>query len=174
MLVNGKWTEDWQPVQKADEKGRFVRQTSSFRHWITPDGAPGPTGEGGFADRALASADIAQAIRQMLCAAVDTYTQEGRPRGCLVVSAANSVAAENAPVLAWLAEHRRQRTESIIQRLQAASDAGQLVEGSNVRALGNCYATLLHGISIQARDGVSKAELLEAVDVALGLLPLPD
>ncbi|MFY8100009.1 MAG: ATP-binding cassette domain-containing protein, partial [Allorhizobium sp.] len=48
MLVNGKWTEDWQPVQKADEKGRFVRQTSSFRHWITPDGSAGPTGEGGF------------------------------------------------------------------------------------------------------------------------------
>lgn len=48
MLVDGKWTEDWQPVQKADEKGRFVRQTSSFRNWITPDGSPGPTGTGGF------------------------------------------------------------------------------------------------------------------------------
>lgn len=48
MLVDGKWVADWQPVQKADEKGRFVRQTSSFRNWITPDGAPGPTGEGGF------------------------------------------------------------------------------------------------------------------------------
>jgi glutathionyl-hydroquinone reductase len=48
MLVNGKWVADWQPVQKADEKGRFVRQTSSFRNWITPDGSRGPTGEGGF------------------------------------------------------------------------------------------------------------------------------
>ncbi|MDH3665954.1 MAG: glutathione S-transferase C-terminal domain-containing protein [Paracoccaceae bacterium] len=49
MLIDGKWTEDWQPVQKADEKGRFIRQVSSFRNWITPDGRPGPTGEGGFA-----------------------------------------------------------------------------------------------------------------------------
>lgn len=48
MLVDGKWIENWQPVQKADKDGRFVRQTSSFRNWITPDGAPGPTGEGGF------------------------------------------------------------------------------------------------------------------------------
>lgn len=48
MLVNGKWTENWQPIQNKDEKGRFVRQTSSFRNWITPDGRPGPTGEGGF------------------------------------------------------------------------------------------------------------------------------
>ena len=48
MLKDGKWIEDWQPVQKADEKGRFVRQVSGFRNWITPDGRPGPTGEGGF------------------------------------------------------------------------------------------------------------------------------
>ena len=49
MLVNGKWSANWQPVQSTDDKGGFVRQTSSFRHWVTPDGAAGPTGEGGFA-----------------------------------------------------------------------------------------------------------------------------
>ena len=48
MLVNGVWQENWQPVQAKDEDGRFIRQTSSFRHWITPDGQPGPTGKGGF------------------------------------------------------------------------------------------------------------------------------
>ncbi|NVB39132.1 glutathione S-transferase C-terminal domain-containing protein [Pseudenhygromyxa sp. WMMC2535] len=48
MLVDGRWTRDWDPYQKNDAKGRFVRQRSSFRSWITPDGSPGPTGEGGF------------------------------------------------------------------------------------------------------------------------------
>jgi len=48
VLVNGKWTEDWQPVQATDAKGGFVRQTSSFRNWITLDGSAGPTGEAGF------------------------------------------------------------------------------------------------------------------------------
>ncbi|MBB5576887.1 MULTISPECIES: glutathione S-transferase family protein [Rhizobium] len=52
MLVSGKWMEDWQPVQAKDEKGGFVRQTSSFRNWVTLDGRPGPTGEGGFAAEA--------------------------------------------------------------------------------------------------------------------------
>ncbi|MCB1360656.1 MAG: glutathione S-transferase family protein [Rhodobacter sp.] len=52
MLVDGRWMENWQPVQKADGKGRFVRQVSSFRNWITPDGSAGPTGEGGFAAEA--------------------------------------------------------------------------------------------------------------------------
>lgn len=48
MLVNGKWTANWQPVQAKDDQGRFVRQVSSFRNWVTADGAPGPTGTGGF------------------------------------------------------------------------------------------------------------------------------
>jgi glutathionyl-hydroquinone reductase len=48
MLVNGVWQENWQPVQAKDEQGRFIRQASTFRNWITPDGAPGPTGRGGF------------------------------------------------------------------------------------------------------------------------------
>jgi len=48
MLVNGAWTGDWQPVQAKDSAGRFVRQTSSFRHWVTPDGAAGPSGDAGY------------------------------------------------------------------------------------------------------------------------------
>lgn len=48
MLVNGKWTTNWQPVQAKDAQGRFVRQVSSFRNWITADGSPGPTGTAGF------------------------------------------------------------------------------------------------------------------------------
>ena len=48
MLIDGKWTSDWQPVQATDAKGGFVRQTSSFRSWVTPDGQAGPTGHGGF------------------------------------------------------------------------------------------------------------------------------
>ncbi|WP_342345822.1 hypothetical protein [Shewanella dokdonensis] len=52
MLVNGKWTEDWQPVQATDKQGGFVRQRSSFRHWVTPDGTAGVTGDAGFAAEA--------------------------------------------------------------------------------------------------------------------------
>ena len=33
----------------AASDGRFHRAETSFRNWITPDGAPGPSGEGGFA-----------------------------------------------------------------------------------------------------------------------------
>src|SRR5262249_52856743 len=46
--VDGKWSDAWRPVSSTDAKGGFVRQVSAFRNWITPDGAAGPTGEGGF------------------------------------------------------------------------------------------------------------------------------
>lgn len=48
MLVNGQWYKDFHPVQAEDGEGGFVRQASVFRNWITPDGSPGPSGEGGF------------------------------------------------------------------------------------------------------------------------------
>lgn len=35
MLVNGKWQQNWHPVQAKDEKGGFVRQQSSFRNRIS-------------------------------------------------------------------------------------------------------------------------------------------
>ena len=48
MLVNGEWVSNWQPVQAKDSEGRFIRQASRFRNFITPDGGPGVTGDGGF------------------------------------------------------------------------------------------------------------------------------
>ena len=45
MLVNGTWDADWQPIQSADDDGRFIRQTSTFRDWITTNGEPGPDGQ---------------------------------------------------------------------------------------------------------------------------------
>jgi putative glutathione S-transferase len=48
MLVNGKWTANWHPVQATDKQGGFVRQISGFRNFVTPDGSAGPSGMGGF------------------------------------------------------------------------------------------------------------------------------
>ena len=48
MLTNGQWAQDFQPVHDTDEEGGFVREDAGFRNWITADGRPGPSGEGGF------------------------------------------------------------------------------------------------------------------------------
>ena len=48
MLIDGKWSGKWHPYQAKDGKGRFLRGESQFRNWITDDGSPGRSGEGGF------------------------------------------------------------------------------------------------------------------------------
>jgi hypothetical protein len=48
MLVDGKWSKAFDPLQGSDSDGRFLRNTSVFRNWITPDGGAGPGGAGGF------------------------------------------------------------------------------------------------------------------------------
>lgn len=129
------------------------------------------SGAGCFADRALAEESLVrEAISRMLRDAVATYTEPSRPQGCMVVMAATNFAQENEEVAAWLAVHRRQRTQSIINRLQRAMDEGELRQDADVQALGDFYATQLHGISVQARDGISRSRLLAAAAAAIGVL----
>jgi putative glutathione S-transferase len=45
-LIEGRWSTDWYDTSKTG--GRFVRAAAPYRNWITPDGRPGPSGEGGF------------------------------------------------------------------------------------------------------------------------------
>ncbi|MFV0360033.1 glutathione S-transferase family protein [Tropicimonas sp.] len=47
LLIDGKWHDRWYDTDKTG--GRFIRSEAAFRNWITPDGQPGQTGEGGFA-----------------------------------------------------------------------------------------------------------------------------
>jgi putative glutathione S-transferase len=46
-LEDGVWRE--KPLTPRTRDGRFHRVESVFRNWITRDGAPGPSGRGGFA-----------------------------------------------------------------------------------------------------------------------------
>ncbi len=48
MLVEGVWEQDPPQGLSMQKDGRFVRSDSVFRNWITADGSPGPSGEGGF------------------------------------------------------------------------------------------------------------------------------
>ena len=46
LLIDGVWHDQWYDTKSTE--GRFVRQASQFRNWVTPDGRPGLTGKSGF------------------------------------------------------------------------------------------------------------------------------
>lgn len=130
-------------------------------------------GEGGFADRAFAEEPTAiAAIERIFREGIELYTRKGGPRGCMVVSAATNCASENGRIRAWLEEHRRHRTASIIKRLKKAVQEGELSNDIDPQQTGDLCAALLHGISVQARDGVSRERLLSIIpSVTLLLRP---
>ncbi|SPJ30066.1 glutathione S-transferase family protein [Falsiruegeria mediterranea] len=47
LLIDGTWHDQWYDTKSHD--GAFKRSAAQFRNWITADGAPGPSGDGGFA-----------------------------------------------------------------------------------------------------------------------------
>ena len=46
VLVDGVWHDTWDDTKSTG--GKFERSQAKFRNWITADGAPGPSGSGGF------------------------------------------------------------------------------------------------------------------------------
>jgi glutathionyl-hydroquinone reductase len=46
LFVDGVWQSQW--YDTAATGGRFVPTEPIFRNWVTPDGSPGPSGQGGF------------------------------------------------------------------------------------------------------------------------------
>ena len=52
LLDDGVWRDIPRSTDTKKTGGQFVRKPSQFRNWITADGSPGPSGEGGFAAEA--------------------------------------------------------------------------------------------------------------------------
>lgn len=46
LLVEGQWRDEWYDTDAS--AGRFEREASGFRHWVTKDGSKGLSGVGGF------------------------------------------------------------------------------------------------------------------------------
>lgn len=45
LLVEGRWQDQW---YESSKDGAFQREQAKRRNWVTVDGRPGPSGEGGF------------------------------------------------------------------------------------------------------------------------------
>ncbi|MFZ4878141.1 TetR/AcrR family transcriptional regulator [Janthinobacterium sp. Mn2066] len=174
------WTRGYEGVSMADlvaalgiASARIYAAFGSKEQLFREAVASYEAGEGAFAVHALAASLPARdAVARMLADAVLLYTRSGQPQGCMVVTAATNTSAENAGIADWLAQHRRARTQSLIDRLREAQGAGELREGTDVQALGDYYAALLHGLSVQARDGIPAARLLALIAPAMAPLDL--
>ncbi|MFJ6689423.1 TetR/AcrR family transcriptional regulator [Streptomyces sp. NPDC091294] len=125
---------------------------------------------GSFGDRALAEEPTARAgIERMLREAAVEYTAPGRPHGCLVIHAAAN--CSTAEVEESLRERRNANIAAIERRIGADVADGVLPPDTDAAALARYTGAMIQGMSQQARDGASRAELEALAEIALAVWP---
>jgi AcrR family transcriptional regulator len=119
--------------------------------------------------RALREEPTARAaIHAMLSATADQITGPDTPHYCMLVLAAPTGAEENHAVREFLADRRRGQFAAIRDRLSRGVADGDLAAPAiGLDALARYYATVVQGLSVQARDGADRAELESVVTCAM-------
>jgi AcrR family transcriptional regulator len=108
------------------------------------------------------------AIRAMLEATVDVITLPGLPHGCMLVLAAPTGAVENQAIREFLAEGRLAQRTEIRERLARGVAEGDFsASGARLDAMARYYATVVQGLSVQARDGATREELGAVIACAM-------
>jgi AcrR family transcriptional regulator len=118
--------------------------------------------------RALRGAATArEGVEAMLRVNVRSYTEPGRPTGCMVVLAATTYTPSTAGIRDFLAEQRRAGTSAVQERLARGQAEGDVPPGADTGALAAYVMSVQFGLSLQARDGATRDELDTVVDCVL-------
>lgn len=119
--------------------------------------------------RALREQPTARAaIEAMLRATADQVTGPDTPHYCMLILAAPTGAVENHAVRELLADRRRGMLAEIRDRLaRGVADGDLTAPPARLDAIARYYTTVVQGLSIQARDGATRAELEEVIACAM-------
>ncbi|OLT32940.1 TetR family transcriptional regulator [Actinomadura sp. CNU-125] len=128
--------------------------------------------QGTFIAAALREAPTArEAFERLLRDAAVHYAGGPHPPGCLVITAATNVTAEDEEIATFLRDRRTANKTAFRDRLQAAQDAGELPPTADPTTLAAYFAAVLQGMSQQARDGADEPELTRIADQAMAAWP---
>lgn len=127
---------------------------------------------GAFAMRALAEEPtVRHGVTRMLQEAAAEYTDPQHPRGCLVISAAINCSPDSADIEELLRRQRNANVREIEHRIRADIEASALPPETDARALATFTAATLQGMSQQARDGATRAQLEAVAQAAMRAWP---
>ncbi|MEV0318655.1 TetR/AcrR family transcriptional regulator [Streptomyces sp. NPDC050658] len=127
---------------------------------------------GDFGNRAFSEEPTVRGgVARMLREAAVKYTEEGHPRGCLVIYAATNCTTPE--VEKALRDRRNANVASIEARIGAAIAAGELPSTTDAPALARYTGAVLQGMSQQSRDGASRQELEAVAELAMHAWPAP-
>lgn len=123
-------------------------------------------------ERSIEEAPTAfDAARDFLTASAAAFTGAGTPRGCLLASATASGSAASLEVQRAIAEIRRDVVARFTRRIERDVRNGVLPPDTQAAALAGLLMAVTQGMSVLARDGAARGELMAIADAALRAWP---
>lgn len=120
-----------------------------------------------YATEALAEPTLDKVVRALFDNTVGFLTGMGHPPTCMSLAGAMGCSIEATPARDLMTEVRRENEVAIKQRLLLARKAGELSKDVNVDDYTRYLSMLLAGLSIQAANGSTKAELKRTAQMAV-------
>ncbi len=120
-----------------------------------------------YAVRALEEPTLERFIRALFDNTVAFLTTPGHPPTCMTLAGAVGCSLDATPARDLMTEIRKQNQVALKERLLKARKSGELPKEINVDDYTRYMSTIIAGLSIQAANGSTKAELKRTAQMAL-------
>jgi len=120
-----------------------------------------------FATKALEEPTLEKVVRALFDNTVAFLTTPGHPPTCMTLAGAVGCSVEATPAREIMAEIRKRNEVAMRERFLQARKSGELSKDVNVGDYTRYLSSILAGLSIQAMNGSTKAELKRTSEMAL-------
>lgn len=155
-------------INRSSLYSTFGDKESLFRRVISRYGEVQLT----FVSDALSHGNIHKAIEALWRNTVKFLSDSTHPRGCLSLQGGLTCGSGAESVKKAMIDWRKRALAPIEKRLQRARGDGDLPMQVNPKDLARYVLVVMNGLSIQAANGASQAEMNAAVDIALRSIPV--
>lgn len=120
-----------------------------------------------YATKALEEPTLEKVVRALFDSTVAFLTTPGHPHICMTLAGSAGCSVDAAPARDIMTEIRKQNEVAMRERFQQARKSGELSKDINVDDYTRYLSSILSGLSIQAANGSTKAELRRTSQMAL-------
>jgi AcrR family transcriptional regulator len=120
-----------------------------------------------YAGKALEEPTLKRFIRALFDSTVAFLTAPGHPATCMTLAGAVGCSVDAAPARDLMTEIRKQNQVAMKERLLQARKGGELSKSINVDDYTRYLSSIIAGLSIQAANGSTRAELKRTAQMAL-------
>lgn len=110
-------------------------------------------------------------IQNMLAGAIGNFTAEEECRGCMGVIASVACQTMEPSISAHVAQRAESSRQAIVARMQKAIDDGDFTVPIDADVITRYLMTIMQGLSVQAQNGASRADLEQVANASLALWP---